>query len=535
MNGFARLALALALVVSGTVLAKAPPPQSAEQLASTHGYVFVSYPRGGTPDLLAVAPVQGGKKVKLQPRDDAGKSAFGLWLPPGQYRIAAWADTEFPDYVPFEVQAGRVTDLGSLVTFNVGGYGYVVLPVRHPEVAHDVDAAIAQYGSLLTSPEPLRWLPQAPPKALTLSTPATNLGLIADLLLAHERKVNKPSINKQLQAATTVEEFFRLGRSALPPLAEEFAQGPDGALYFGADLGQVRVRRPDGTWASLDTGTLRAVMSVEVKDDLLVAGTRGGELRGSRDGGQTWRVLRALSPDESIVDIDRADGRWLLTTLHRSAPFLQEVPPQGILMSVAQYIPDRVNVYTARQDDFSDLAPAGDFALDPKKLLSWLGPLPAATATHYYVGTYPELQRLDLASMAWQKITPPTEVSGFHVSPVSPTVVAFKAWGAFSKVFVSADGGDTWTKIDRPSYPIMDVVMDTPATGWATRINMGAFQSKVALAAFDGKLWADRIDAPPGCARVLFGADRTPTYCVTTAGSILARTGSQWDVEFGGD
>jgi hypothetical protein len=60
MNGFARLALALSLVVSGTVLAKAPPPQSAEQLAATHGYVFVSYPRGGTPDLLAVAPVQGG-------------------------------------------------------------------------------------------------------------------------------------------------------------------------------------------------------------------------------------------------------------------------------------------------------------------------------------------------------------------------------------------------------------------------------------------------------------------------------------------
>jgi hypothetical protein len=439
--------------------------------------------------------------------------------------------------VPFEVQAGRITDLGSLVTFNVGGYGYVVLPVRHPEVEHDVDAAIAQFAPVLASREPIRWLLTSPPRAMKVETPATGLGLIADLILDHERRVNKPSIIHQLQSTNDLGEFFRLGRAALPPLTDEFARGSDGPLYFGADLGQVRVRRPDGTWSALDTGTLRAVMSVEATDGLLVAGTRGGEVRRSSDGGQTWRVQKALAPDDSIGDNDRGGGRWLLTTLHKSAPFLQEVPPQGILMQVAQYIPDRLKVYAARQDDFGDLTPVGDFPLDPKKQLGWLGAMPQATATHYYVGAFPGLQKLDLATMQWQPIPPDAkaQVSGFHVAADEKTIVAFKAWGAMSKVFVSADAGATWTKISRPSYPILDILMDTPATGWATRIDMGAFTSKVALATYDGSTWKDTMEAPEGCFRVLFGPDRTPAFCVTPSGTILARNGAEWAVEFGNE
>jgi hypothetical protein len=248
-------------------------------------------------------------------------------------------------------------------------------------------------------------------------------------------------------------------------------------------------------------------------------------------------VLHAIAADQAIVDIDRAGDRWLLTTLHKSAPFLQEVPPQGILMQVAQYIPDRIDVYAARQDDFADLAPVGRFDLDPKKLLGWLGAMPQATATHYYVGAFPGLQRLDLATMQWQPIPPDpkAQVSGFHVAPDAKTIVAFKAWGAMSKVFVSADAGATWTKIARPSYPIVDVVMDTPATGWSTRINMGAFKSKMALATFDGNDWSDKYDTPEGCWHVLFGPDRTPTYCVTTGGTILSRSGADWNVEYGNE
>ncbi|HEX5057434.1 MAG TPA: hypothetical protein VFX02_13185 [Gammaproteobacteria bacterium] len=505
--------------------------QKPAELAATHGYVYVNTPKGGTVSLtIQPLPVnqegnkkrsKRGKKLELIERNDPNVISFGRWLPEGEYKISEWNGYEFGDYPSFSVKAGHLTDLGSLILFLIGGYEIVVLPVRHPETAGDVLLALNEYKQFLVSPDPIEWKPQAPPKPIKLQMQSTGLGIIADLISRHEREVNKPSINKQLREAASIQDFFQLACAATPPLSDEPAVDSQSNLYYGADYGQIRMRKLTAEWSAIDTGTLGMVTAVEVDGESLMAGFDDGVIRSSANGGKTWKQLISLTPGEPVVDIDRVNDGWLVTTMKVG-------PGPGVMLKV-----EEINVYLAGKSDLSDLSAVKKIAIKSPYLVASLSVRAQAFKNFYYISIPPDLLRLDVSSMEWKTVNT-KEVSGFRISPQSGTIAAYLAKGMFSKLYVSTDLGENWDEYKTPPYTIQDIYFEDKDKGRAVRMRADAFSGTNELLEYDSvkKDWRKTDEAPTGCPRVLWGVDNTPKFCVTSGGSILRHEKPQWAVEF---
>lgn len=429
------------------------------------------------------------------------------------------------------MQAGRVTDLGGFVPVGIGGYQLIVVPVRHAEDAGDLALGTEAIRPLLKDPAPIVVEARVVSQAMTLTQPGTGLGLIADMLLAYDRKRNKPSTQEQLKGIGSPTEFLRMARTVMPPLQDEPAILPDGTLYFPADLGQLRRRSPDGEWGNVGIDTLRQILAVEYADGRLVAGSDDGHLRASRDDGATWTTLKALRSNEAIIDIDRVDGTWIVAT---SEQFLDPKAPRsgGMLAATTPYSV-HLRVYTGHDADFADLAPSKEFTLTPKDQIGWMGARGQAFGGDYFLLVPPNLQRLTLADGTWTQVTPGGRIGSHRVDAKTGVLTGLWSQGAFSKVYVSSDRGDHWTQIGRPPYIILDVQMDTATQGWASRWNMDAFGGKWETWAFapEKNDWVQTGEAPFNCRPMRIAADR-PLVCVATDASLFGLHDGTWDVEF---
>lgn len=528
------LLIALGLLLAAPVVAK-ESPQTPAQLAPTHGFVYVSFPKTGN-DALVVRPVADGKDIKLETPAAAaplpGAKAYGQWLPAGQYRIAGWGALEWEDGPAFEVQPGRVTDLGSFVGVNVGGHQVVLVPIPHAEHVGAVALATQPIASVLKDPAPIAPATPTVSPAMDLPQPSYGMGLIVDLLMAYERKVNRPSIREALKAAKDPAEFLRLLRSTAPPLQDEPARLADGTLYFGADYGQLRRRTPDGQWSHLGIDTLRQILAVEHADGRLLAGSDDGHLRESRDGGATWTEAKTFGPMESIIDIDHAAGRWVVTTTEMFDD--PNAARGGGLIAAVKGTPSvRMRVYTGAGDDLAGLAVSKEFVLAPKDQVGWLGARGQLVDGRYTLMAGTQMQRLDLASGEWKAITPGPRISSHRVDPTTGVIAAVWSQGAFSKLYTSTDHGDTWTQIGRPPYVIYDVQMDAKDRGWASRWNMGAFSGTWETYAFDPAKndWRKSGEAPFNC-RLLRVASDLPVLCIAPDASIIGLHAGVWEAEF---
>ncbi|MGH8078076.1 MAG: hypothetical protein ACREPE_12230 [Lysobacter sp.] len=467
---------AIGLLLAAPVAAKEKPQVPAE-LAPTHGYVHVAFPKGNG-EALSVRPVGGDKVLELDTPATAlqlpNAQAFGKWLPAGRYRVAGWGPREWKDGPEFEVQSGRVTDLGDLVIASVGGYQSVLVPIPHREYASAMAAATQPFASVLKDATlvPFEFSTVSP--TVTAGQPASGLGLIADLLVAYERKVNKPSTREALKAAKDPAEFLGLMRAMTVPLQDEPARLADGTLYFPADFGQLRKRSPNGEWSSVGIDSVRQLLAVEYADDRLLAGSDDGRIRESRDDGKSWTDVKALGRQEAVLDIDHANGAWIVSTTERfDDP--NAARGGGFVVATKGTPSVRLRVYVAQRDDLGDLAVSKEFTLAPKDQVGWLGARGQLVDGRYYIMAGTALQRLDVASSQWAAITPGPRISSHRVDPTTGVITAFWSQGAFSKVYVSSDRGDSWALIGRPPYIINDVQMDAVDRGWASRWNMNAF------------------------------------------------------------
>lgn len=528
------LMLGLGWALSGWAKEEAPP-QVPSALVGTHGFVFVHAPKGGLLR-MTVKPVAGGAGTVIDKpvgtRERLGEEAFGYWLPAGRYQIGGWGSYAQEAGPVFDVEAGRVTDLGGFVPISLGGYQLALMPVRHAEDAATLASAIAPFKDLVVSTEPLLPQAMAMPTPVTLSQPSSGLGLIADLLLAYDRKVNKPSTLQRLKDARDPAEFLRLARMVVPPLQDEPALAPDGTAWFPADFGQLRRRSPSGEWDNVGIDTLRQILAVEYDNGRLVAGSDDGQLRASDDGGRTWRTLASLGAGESVIDIDQVGDRWVVVTTRQ---FDDPKAPRGggLVVAMPGTRSVAMRVYTGRDAGFSDLQVSKAFTLAPKDVIGWLGARGQAFDGRYYLAAGTALHRLDIAAGTWTPITPGPRISSHRLDPRTGTLVALWSQGAFSKVHVSTDGGTQWTQIGRPPYVINDVQMDAPDRGWASRWNANAFSGVWETYRYvpARKDWEKSGEAPAGCRPIRYTAD-APVLCITTGASIFGLHDGKWEVEF---
>jgi hypothetical protein len=511
-----RFALVMLLSWSCLCEAKKPAVQDPAALAPTHGLVFANLPKGGV-EILQVAPVAGGKEIALDLTQRPGGSYQSRWLPEGDYRITKWGLSTWSPPQPFHVQAGRVTDLGSLLAIGLGGYTRVYVSLRPDEERAAIEPVLRQLDSVLQVKEPIRWQQPTPSAPSALVFPGSGMGLIPDLLLnASYRNAMPPQVRALLDAKSP-EEFLGRAREITLPMYEEAAIDRDGKTYFGADLGRIRVRDPDGHWSSIGMDTLHTIPAVEWVDGVLVAGSDDGVIRRSQDGGATWSGLRRIAGD-AVIDIDHQDGAWLVTTSH--------VIPQPNGM----FFLDRLSVHRATRPDLSDLERLRDFPIDAKAkdLVGWIGAQPQVHGQWFMINTG-KLQRLDLSTLAWKELAVPSRISRFNIDPDSGLVSATFAMGAFSKIHVSEDNGETWTQIGRPPYAIFDVQMQGRDQGYAVRLNADAVKTRWQVYAFDAGIndWRMASEAPSNC-KPLRANMSQPILCLRGDGSIRRLDAGKW-------
>ena len=519
--------LSAALVVVGLYgCATAPEPaQDPEQLRATHGFVRVTLPLGDAQDKVVLRSTNGSAEHQLRRNESLGMGVFGAWLPAGDYEIPEMFNPDGSKYLGIHVNAGQLTELGGLVPIQLGGYEVVTLPIRHPEIAADSVRAIDLLSPHLKVRQPLEWNAKVVPKARKIEAESTVLGLIPALLMEYDRHVNKPALNQQLKRQSSIDAMFQLALTALPPQIEEPAVDAEGNLYFGAELGQVRVRNSDGLWTNLDTGTLQTITAVASSGTRLIVGTSRGVLRASIDGGRQWTQIAAINEGEAVLDIDRVGPRWVVMTSRLTTL------PQTPKLNYAE----QLKIYTTTSDDLAGLSLLRQINLPNKVPLmqSW-APKGQVWRNNYYVSGGAELLRLDASSLQWSVLKQPHYATTTNVSKSSGTITATLIQGGFSKVHVSTDDGATWLRRDNPSYPIYDVNFDSADAGLATRWNTGAFSATIEFVRYEPATdrWQRTHEGPAGCLRILRDAAGIQRYCLTSGGSILNYADGKWFVEF---
>ena len=495
--------------------------QSAEKLAPTNGYVYVSLPKFSYYKGITVRSLKTKEEHQLAKRSDPGITAYGLWLPAGKYVLSGWSNYELKDYPAFEVAPGRITDLGSLIPVNIGGHELVILPIRHPEVADEVSKAATGFAKYLRSQQPLTWSMQRTPTPVKLVAQASGLGLVVDIINVHAHEAIKPSINKELKATKTIPEFFRLALTAIHPEVMEPAADKDGNQYYGADLGQVRVRYKIGNWGALSTGSLKKITAVEAHGHSIFAGAENGKLRRTTDNGKSWQTVLTLGDKEVITDIDKVSTGWILMTLVKER------------LTNGQLKIDESNVYFSANDSFSNLK-----HLKKVKFKVGTGLLPEVTGKEvngiYYLSAFPELYRLDLASMKLEPLKLPTEITSFSVSANEKVISIFRSKGIFSKLFLSTDKGKSWKEYNTPPYHFTNIHFTSAKKARTSRWSAGAFKGNYEILDYDAaeNHWKLVSEAPDSCIKMLWDTRNEPAFCVTRGGSILAYNDKEWQVEY---
>lgn len=528
----ALLCALLSCALSGTVSAKKPAAPT-PQLAATHGYVVVSFPKG-----LGMAPRvlwqnEGAPSpVRFQRADGTGESigleqrqgeilSYGAWLPAGEYRIAKWGIDDWKQDARFDVRAGRITDLGSLLVVDVGGYAIQVVPApKSAALETSAERAAQQFASVLADPQPLGWTPPTTPWPLIeRDAPYGTAGLLGALENQKSFDRNRPDAIASLRDQPSNDALLRQLKTLTPPI-DIGRIAPDGTAYFPADYGVVRVRKPDGTWISRDTGTLERIHVVAVRDGALLAGTSTGRVLYSADDGATWTQTGRTGEREMMTDISRVGDRWFLAATrwvdHEKAG----------ANTVA------IRIYTATRDDASDLTLLREMPFGKKVPVFWIGRAQGGSDA-YFVNMPDGLQRYDAATGQWAKASIPDPVSSFRIDDTGRVVTAFKLGGFSGRAYVSHDGGLTWKARARPFLGYADAMFDADDTGTAFRIEFGPKTERWEMHAYDAAKneWARVNFLPVRCRPVRTGAG-APALCVTTGFDVYALRDGKWQVDF---
>lgn len=524
-----RYQLSVAVILVGLTACASNGLQSSNAATEPHpgdGYVYASFPAGGGDVPVTIQSLSTGKDYVLGTAADDPRGQ-GAWVPSGTYKVKKWFDHVLEEYPALSIEAGRLTDMGSLLPVNIGDYQTLVLPFHAPQ-SDGMATALVELLPVLKTAKPIRWAPGAPPLPFGRPAPDINMGLTGALLIGYARSVNKPSLNQALESAKSVEEALALAKEAQPPFSRTPSRDVNGNLYFGASLGQIRVRSVNGVWGHLDTGTLDDITAVECAGQTLLAGTSGGLILQSRDGGTSWHRLAALERGLVVEDVRHVATSWIVVGSHKEKVF-------DSASGLDKLKSESLKVYVAKSADLADLAVVNELPVTKAgQLFANWEPHAQSWGNYYFLSVFPDLQRLDVTTLTWKSISPPSTVSGFEISPKSGVIAAYKASGLTSKLYVSINAGDSWESRPAPPLTIYDVLFSSPDIGWAVRRESRPVAVRLELLKYDSSQarWLSVTEAPMGCVQALPDIENVHHLCLTSGGSILRFNAPSWTVEY---
>jgi hypothetical protein len=371
---------------------------------------------------------------------------FGGWLPPGEYRVqklqATAGTTEMSvnlkGILPtFQVNAGEVVDLGTLVFQPVGGGEAVLFPAPAAIPVADLIARdfTADAGSLAGMPVS-RWDGSAgwSDRRFPFGGTDTGQGLIMNLMIGAVENASKTPSQASWSDVRTPDQFLDLAKRVTVNLSHP-AVRPDGTAYFGSALGQVLRRSATGKWSNLDTGQLAEVTAVHL--------TPAGELLAGLEDGRIYRLeqepgafsLIGQAPDRGrVVDVRLlADDHWVLVTRQmvgtagETRVYFSPSPGQW------PAAPDRVFRQPMKPGFTKGVSPF---------------PEPALGRSRYYIS----IRRIvtaeyDIATRAW--IETAVKKKAEHIAANNSGTVLY----GLRPARVSTDDGRTWNRVNLAGYP----------------------------------------------------------------------------------
>ena len=514
--------LLIAVVLGTEALAK---KKSLEEISAGNGYALVSFPRNH--GRLTLNSVADGKRHTIDVDELSGVG--GAWLPPGDYELTGITygtileggvkSADLAGYPAFRINEGQITDLGSLIYFAVGEKGVIWLPMRLSTNDSLTEVTASTFAEALQGQDALVWQPTELPEISESRTQGTGMGLIVDLGMNRVDKLQRFPLQQQLTEATTISGFYDIALKLLPPLQQPAVSDPQGNIYFGADMGQVKVRSASGVWSNLHTGLDETITATSWADDVLYAATATGRIAASRDGGESWKMHAELGSVERILDLEIVGDSLYVLTRNKDADRGKKKDPRV------------ATVYAGSKNDPGDFEALKTFEF---KDVIYRNPHAEFYDGKYYAGIGPKfLHVLNTNDGTWSELTGPKSFNSFRISKSNGSIALIRIQGAFSALHVSADSGATWKKLKRPPAHVADLHIESPASIMTHRGKAKTFSVAHFVQRYNPKsdAWTDIAEAPEACKYLIADAEFLNHFCVTFGGEVLKFDEGNWIIE----
>ncbi|KZN35274.1 hypothetical protein N480_19715 [Pseudoalteromonas luteoviolacea S2607] len=487
--------------------------QDAKLLSTNHGYLFVNFPR-----ISSVLVVKNLHTHKTYALPTIYKDSRGLWLPEGEYKIVEIGNQrKIKGFPNITIKTGNVTNMGSLVHFNIGSDKELWLP-KHLGYESDLLAQHKlKFTPYLDQSKTIEWAPKKMPTPSDVVIEGTGQGIIVGLINRYVHKAQQGELKEQLANEVNVDKFFDLAINTLPPVRNQIpGTDKNGNLYFGSELGVIKKRKSDGSWESIQTEIISEIHIVRsLNDGSLLAANHNRELLLNMQGSHEWQVVARFSENENIEDIDIFEDKiYVATSVYDNVRY--------VISGGENY---ELKIYELSSSNFSDKSII-------YKTQRKLGAQAHGKIVNgkYYIGLAPDLLNIiDLQSNKVSKLQLPESFSNFNISNQG-TITLYTVQGAFSDLFVSEDNGQTWNELDTPPYTIGSIIFNTPQDGIAYRISANLADVSYILQKYNPNKnkWSNVSKAPDVCRYILHNDKYYPKFCVSKSDEIFSYQNGKW-------
>lgn len=485
-------------------------------LAETHGYILIHFPRAHPG--IEIKDIESDRTYSL--KIDYLNKTSGLWVRKGSYKLSkafyGVGGNELKGYPTIEVKAGQITSLGSLINFNLGEDKNIWMQ-KSFSITKDLESQyVSRFKQNLVGAKLNKWELTKIPEVSTTNRLSSGQGLIVDWLLAYSDSNQEGRLKKKLLNETSLESFYQTALKTLPPLArQDPAIDVEGNLYYGAELGQIKKRSPDGIWTTIDTGTLEPISKVYWHKGQLIAANRSKWLSRSLDSGKTWKLISTFAPEELILDIDAHNDRLYILTSQKSDAAYAE--GKGFV----------VTIYGTSAHDFRNVE---TIKYIPHKGVILRDPKAEIANGYYFVGFEPNvLKSMSLKTEQWDDIPLPQDFSTYNIAE-DGLISLFNIQGIFSDLFISEDKGESWHELKPPSYVIENIFFSSKDIGVSHRTEMNAFSASYFVQRYEPLKggWVNISKAPDECKYLIEDDKRQARFCVTKSDEVLVLTDNKW-------